>query len=57
MLVKAWLWARKAKVSLPVRTGIVATRLAAGARELIVVVLVVPRTIWLVVLVKVAAVP
>jgi hypothetical protein len=56
-LVRAWDWARKAKVSLADKAGMVAVLLAPGARELIVVVLVVPRTIWLVVLVKVEAVP
>lgn len=55
LLVKVWAWLRKAKVSLALSAGIVATTEALGATLLIVVVLVVPSVSWLVVLVKVSA--
>ena len=44
LLVRVWVWLAKTKVSLALSAGIVAVLLDVGARLLIVVVLVVPRT-------------
>ena len=52
LLVKVWVWLRNANVSFALSAGIVATLDEVGATVVIVVVLVVPKTNWLVVLVK-----
>ena len=49
LLVKVWVWFRNAKVSLALSAGMVATLDDVGATLVIVVVLVDPKTIWLVV--------
>lgn len=54
LLVKVCAWFRNANVSLALSAGMVATREAVGAILLIVVVLVVPRTSWLVVFANVS---
>jgi hypothetical protein len=47
--VRVWVWAAKRNSSLAERAGMVAVLDDAGATDVMVVVLVVPRTIWLVV--------
>lgn len=49
LFMNVWVWFKNAKVSLALSAGTVAIRFAVGATLLIVVVLVVPRTSWLVV--------